>query len=96
MDTTENTKTEARATLNALKALPESSMAAVKSSSITAAGYDQTPNTSTGTLRVRFFTGAIYAYKDVPESVHQGLMDAPSAGQYLVTHIKGKYTFVKL
>lgn len=94
MDKAGNNKTVARAALDALKALPDSSMAAVKSSSIAAAGFDK--NEITGTLRVRFLTGAIYAYKDVPESVYQGLLAAPSAGQYLVSHIKNKYSFTKL
>ena len=54
----------------------------VSSSNISAIGYEGT------TLYVRFNSGALYAYYDVPESLYRSLMSASSHGSYLDAHVK--------
>jgi hypothetical protein len=57
---------------------------ALRSSNVHSAKHDP----ETNTLHVKFHDGAIYEYEGVPASVHQGLMNAPSAGSFLHQHIK--------
>ncbi len=56
---------------------------AVKSTSISHAGYDR----DTSRLLVVFRNGTTYIYDDVPLSVYDGLMTAGSAGRYLRQHV---------
>jgi hypothetical protein len=56
----------------------------VSSSSVTSVGYDS----STSTLEIEFNSGSIYQYLNVPSSVHSGLMNAPSHGQYFDAYVK--------
>ena len=65
-------------------------MQPVFSSNIASIGYEN------GTLYVRFHNGGTYAYFNVPQSVYEGLMSAPSHGKYLHAHIKGSYSYRKL
>jgi lysyl-tRNA synthetase class 2 len=44
-------------------------------------------------LDVIFTTGRRYTYFDVPQSEYDALMEAPSAGEYFNTHIRGEYEF---
>jgi len=44
-------------------------------------------------LDVIFTTGRHYAYFDVPQSEYDALMEASSTGEYVNTHIRGKYGF---
>jgi lysyl-tRNA synthetase, class II len=46
---------------------------------------------STQTLRVEFYNGSVYKYRDVPKKVYQELESAPSVGQYFNAHIREKY-----
>lgn len=62
----------------------------VKSSNIK--GVSRTGND----LLVKFNSGAIYEYKDVPEEVFDALLSAESVGKYFNKEIKGKFTFRKL
>ena len=57
---------------------------AVDSSAIASIGYDQ----SSHTLEIEFRTGTIYRYDDVPRDVYQGLMTAPSKGQFFDLHVR--------
>ncbi len=45
----------------------------------------------TETLEVEFSGGGVYTYEGVPISVYNGLLSAPSAGQYFHRQIKGVY-----
>ena len=54
----------------------------VSSSNIAEIGYEGT------TLYVRFRSGSLYAYYNVPESVFRELMLASSHGRYLDSHVK--------
>lgn len=48
---------------------------------------------STQTLRVEFYNGSVYKYRDVPKKVNQELESAPSVGQYFNAHIREKYGY---
>lgn len=63
----------------------------VNSSNIASIGYD--PNTEI--LEIEFLNGAIYHYFDVPEHIHEELMQASSHGGYLARNIKGVYSYSK-
>lgn len=65
-------------------------MIPVASSNIASIGYEN------GTLYVRFRNGGTYAYLNVPQSVYNSLMSAPSCGSYLAAHIKGIYPYRKV
>lgn len=63
----------------------------VRSANIRAIGYDQTSNT----LAVRFASGTIYHYADVPEQKHSDLLSASSHGSFLHAHIKPHHVATK-
>jgi hypothetical protein len=62
-------------------------MIPVNSSNLSAVGYDK----STMTMHIRFKSGRLYAYYDVPESVYQKLMNAESHGSYFNSMIRGAF-----
>jgi hypothetical protein len=62
------------------------------SSVVAAITYD--PDASV--LRVRFVSGMIYDYKNVPEKVFKAMKSATSKGTFLNQHIKGNYEFEKI
>lgn len=64
----------------------------VTSSNIASIGYDA----DSQTLEIEFLNGGVYQYFDVPQHVHQELMNASSQGQYLAQNIKGAYRFSKV
>lgn len=47
-------------------------------------------------MYIRFISGDVYAYLDIPESVYQGLLAAGSKGKYLHRHVKGAFGYVKV
>lgn len=53
-------------------------------------------NPDTHTLRIRYVSGIVYDYKDVPEEVFEAMKAAGSKGRFLNQHIKGHYDFVKV
>lgn len=57
----------------------------VSSSDIASVGYEGT------TMHIRFHSGGLYAYYNVPPSVYTGLMGASSHGKYFHAYIKGRY-----
>ncbi len=65
-------------------------MISVSSSNIDSIGYEGT------TLYVRFNSGSLYAYYNVPRSIYSGLMSASSHGKYLAAHIKGVYRYQQI
>lgn len=64
----------------------------VSSSNVAEIGYDP----ATMTLEVAFRDGSVYQYFDVPETVYQEFMGAPSKGQFLHANIKNIYRYLKL
>jgi len=62
------------------------------SSVVAAMTYD--PGSST--LRVRFVSGMVYDYKNVPEKVFKQMKNAASKGTFLNQYIKGNYEFEKV
>lgn len=64
----------------------------VASSNVASVGYDE----DYSLLFVRFLNGSLYQYKNVPFVVYNELLNAPSAGRFLNSHIKGIYPFDKL
>jgi hypothetical protein len=54
--------------------------------------YDE----GTMTMTISFQRGGIYEYYNVPSGVADGFRDAPSAGRYLSTYIKGVFDYQKV
>jgi len=67
-------------------------MTPVDSSNLSAVGYDP----KTKTMHIRFQSGRLYAYYDVPEDIYQDLMNADSLGSYFNSFIKGAFAYTKL
>lgn len=65
-------------------------MISVSSSDIASIGYEGS------TLHIRFNSGGLYAYYNVPASVYNGLMGAGSHGKYFHANIKGRYGDTKI
>ena len=61
------------------------------SSTIAAAGHDPVTNT----LAVRFNSGAVYHYTDVPAEVADGLLGAASKGKFFGENVKDKFEYAK-
>jgi len=59
----------------------------VKSSNIATIGYDRELHV----LEIEFLNGKIYEYYDVPELVHQQLINAESPGGYFFSNIMNIY-----
>lgn len=65
----------------------------VTSSNLKSVGYDS----ESKILEIEFDSGSVYQYLDVPESVHEGLINAESHGKYFDVNIKkAGYQFVKV
>ena len=64
----------------------------VKSSLITAVGYDEAQKE----LTVEFKKGGTYSYKPVPHSVYTALMEAVSVGSFFLRNVKGQYPYIKV
>lgn len=62
----------------------------VNSSNIKSIGYEN------NTLVVKFNTGSIYWYSNVPQNVYEELLNAPSKGHYLNESVKNKYADCRL
>lgn len=58
----------------------------VDSSVIDAVGYARV-------LEIRFDSGRIYQYYDVPEDVYAGMLAATSKGRYFNSHIRDKFPY---
>ena len=61
----------------------------VISSSLRSANYDD----RTATLIIVFRNGGRYLYKDVPRTLYEALLSAPSKGSYFDAYIKDRYRF---
>lgn len=58
-----------------------------QSSNLDAGSYDP----ETGEMTITFKSGSTYSYSGVPQSVWDGLKNAPSAGKYFNSEIKGRF-----
>jgi hypothetical protein len=61
------------------------------SAAIEFANYDPTDHV----LMVKFRSGHLYCYMDVPEEAYKGLRSSRSKGRYINQHIKSQYRCVK-
>lgn len=64
----------------------------LSSSDLEAVAYDRRHSV----LLIRFRSGGVYQYENVPANVYGGLMGAASHGRYFHQWIKGRYEFQKL
>jgi hypothetical protein len=64
----------------------------VSSSNLESIGYDA----SSETLEVEFKTQSIYQYYNVPQFMHEQLMQAPSVGTFFNANIKNAYACAKV
>jgi hypothetical protein len=62
-------------------------MCPCKSSQVAEHGYDA----ATRTLAIRFKSGDLYHYADVPPAAYEALGKAKSIGSHLHQHVKGRY-----
>nr|DAH96251.1 MAG TPA: KTSC domain [Caudoviricetes sp.] len=65
-------------------------MIPVASSNLAAVGY------ADNTLWISFHSGGIYEYSNVPQSVYESLMNAPSKGKYFHAYIKRSYPYRRI
>ena len=59
----------------------------VQSSNLLSVAYQS------GVLEIRFRSGRLYRYFNVPEAVFQELLHAPSKGRYFHRHIRNVYPY---
>lgn len=64
----------------------------VDSSNIASVGY----KVKEETLEIRFNSGAVYQYKNVPRSVHEQLMSASSKGQFFHRNIRNSFDYSRV
>ena len=62
------------------------------SSVVAAMSYDR----ASLVLTIRFVSGLVYKYKDVPEEVFNAMKASSAKGIFLNQQIKGKYSFEKI
>jgi uncharacterized radical SAM superfamily protein len=67
-------------------------MISVTSSNLESVGYEE----SSQTLQIRFLSGGMYEYFDVPSPIYEGLLDSSSKGRYFHQYIKNNYRFNRL
>lgn len=64
----------------------------VQSSNIDSVGYDSEENI----LQIKFKSGGIYNYHNVPKRIYTTLLAAPSKGKFFHQEIKGNFKYVKV
>jgi hypothetical protein len=64
----------------------------VESSQIEAVAHNENINE----LYVKFKSGSIYSYSDVPESLYNELLTADSQGKFFIAHIKNDFKYTKI
>jgi KTSC domain len=62
----------------------------VNSSDLQSVGYED------GILEIKFHSGDVYHYSNVPENIFVSLMNASSKGQYFNAYIKGSYAYRRI
>jgi KTSC domain len=69
----------------------------VSSSHVAAVGWEPSEDDpKVGVLEVEFNDGSVYQYNEVPEGKFHGLRQAGSVGSYLLSNIKGAYSYAKV
>lgn len=71
--------------------MPDIKMNMAKSTQMSEHGYDP----KTKTLAVRFKSGGLYHYHNVPPEVYDEMQKAPSLGRFLHGTIKGRFAHSK-
>lgn len=66
--------------------------APVSSSNIASIGYES----NSETLEIEFKNQSIYQYYNVPQFMHEQLMQAPSIGVFFNTNIRNAYACAKM
>ena len=69
-----------------------SNVVALDSSSLASVAYDVKQTI----LQVEFRDGSVYQYSNVPEKIHQNLLQASSKGAYLNCNIRNRFPSLKL
>lgn len=64
----------------------------VPSTNLRSVGY----HCPTQTLEVEFLSGSVYQYYNVPQNIHEELMQAASKGRFLNTYIKNAYPYSRV
>lgn len=64
----------------------------VVSSNIVSVGYDSPSET----LEVEFQNGPVYQYYNVPQSIYEAFMAAPSKGQFLAYQIRDRFPYARV
>ncbi len=64
----------------------------VISSNIVSAGYEA----SSETLEIEFASGSVYQYYNVPQSIYDQFIAAPSKGCFLASQIKDRFPYAKV
>ena len=64
-------------------------IATVESSTLATVAYDEIREL----LQLKFCSGAVYEYFDVPAAVHEALLDAPSKGRHFNQCILGRFPY---
>lgn len=62
------------------------------SSNIVSAGYDP----SSETLEIEFMSGSVYQYYNVPQSIYEQFLAAPSKGRFLSSQIKDRFPYARV
>jgi hypothetical protein len=65
---------------------------AVESSSLRSVEYDP----ACEALEIEFRSGRVYRYFQVPRSLHEALMAAPSKGRFFVAQIRNRFSYLQL
>ena len=71
---------------------PDIEWVPVRSSNLAAVAYYEMPTPPYRRLYVQFKSGAVYFYDAVPRALYDGLLAAPSKGEYLYAVIRRKGT----
>jgi hypothetical protein len=64
----------------------------VQSSNVVSVGYD----VDSQTLEIEFKDGAVYQYYNVPQTIHDELMNSSSVGKFIHQYIKNGYPFARV
>ena len=62
------------------------------SSNITSVGYDP----QSETLEIEFTSGSVYQYYNVPQSIYDAFLKAPSAGQFFAYQIRNAFPYSRV
>jgi hypothetical protein len=67
-------------------------VATVESTTLATVAYDEAQEL----LQLEFCNRAIYLYFDVPPTVHQALLGAPSKGKYFNQNVRGRFRYCSI